>query len=477
MKKSSYALAALLLFTFVLIPDWATAQNRDRNRSRGRTNNAATTTAAVLIQEGPAEPAVVRQERIRGDRGRSSELQQKIAALPASANASVYMPVLFGIEPGDISPNFGAPRSGGRLHEGEDIISDKGTPIVSPTPAVVLRTGVGATEGNYVYTANPGGETFVYMHLDRIGEGVVSGAVLGQGSLIGYVGDTGNALGGPSHLHFEIHSNGGAAMDPYPRLTGYFSLQEKMSYLSNIMTQTSDPVALAQFLVIYFRDTFTAAQAANIPLPQIIANDLISISPSIVPPTAGGSLPYGDLDLGSSGSLVVTLQRYLISAASGPAATRLAGAGSTGNFGPLTQAALVEYQAKVGISPASGYYGATTRAYIAAHPIGTTGGTTGTTPPGQAVPITPGYSPGGVTVVFTRDLFFGLNGEDVRMLQRVLNANGYAVAATGGGSPGQETAYFGPATLAAVIRFQLARNIAPPAGRVGPLTRAALSSL
>ena len=204
----------------------------------------------------------------------SGDLQQN-QALPAAAVLAVLMPVLFGIEVKDISPNFGDPRDGGaRTHEGEDIMAVKGTPIVSPTPAVVLRTGVGSGEGNYVYTANPGGETFVYMHLDRIGEGVVSGAVLAQGSLIGYVGNTGNASGGAAHLHFEIHGSSGTPVDPFPRLTAQFSLSEKIASLSTILLQNSDSAALAKLLVANFRGTFLNALAANITVPLPVINAL-----------------------------------------------------------------------------------------------------------------------------------------------------------------------------------------------------------
>jgi peptidoglycan hydrolase-like protein with peptidoglycan-binding domain len=83
----------------------------------------------------------------------------------------------------------------------------------------------------------------------------------------------------------------------------------------------------------------------------------------------------------------------------------------------------------------------------------------------------------GSAVVFSRDLYQGVSGEDVRILQRVLNAQGYAVATSGGGSPGNETAYFGPATLAAVIRFQIAHGISPSVGYVGPITRAVFAAL
>lgn len=72
---------------------------------------------------------------------------------------------------------------------------------------------------------------------------------------------------------------------------------------------------------------------------------------------------------------------------------------------------------------------------------------------------------------FTRSLSFGMTGEDVRALQHYLNNNGFLVALTGAGSKGFETTYFGPATRAAVVKFQLANKITPAVGFFGPITR------
>jgi len=300
--------------------------------------------------------------------GRSSETQQKISALSATADPNVTMPVLFGVSVNDISPNFGDPRSGGRTHEGEDIMATKGTPIVSPTQAVVIRTtsDLSASEGIAVYTANPGGETFVYYHLTSIGEGVVPGLSLDRGSLVGYVGNTGNASGGPAHLHFEIHNNSGTPMDPYPRLKSDFTSSEKMAYISKILTQTADPQALSQFLVSNFRSDFVEAINSNLAVPDVIKNIL---GPN---PTLYASVKFDtvtstkDLDVGASGADVIALQKYLIEKNKGQKAKALATAGATGYFGSLTKAALAEFQASVGISPAIGYYGSKTREYISA---------------------------------------------------------------------------------------------------------------
>lgn len=77
---------------------------------------------------------------------------------------------------------------------------------------------------------------------------------------------------------------------------------------------------------------------------------------------------------------------------------------------------------------------------------------------------------------FTRSLTVGSTGADVRALQQWLNANGYQVSASGAGSVGNETQYFGPATRSALARYQAAVGIAPAAGYFGPITRARVSA-
>ncbi len=72
---------------------------------------------------------------------------------------------------------------------------------------------------------------------------------------------------------------------------------------------------------------------------------------------------------------------------------------------------------------------------------------------------------------FAKDLTLGSKGADVKGLQQFLNNNGYTVAATGAGSKGLETEYFGPATKAALAKFQAAKGISPAAGYFGPKTR------
>ena len=111
--------------------------------------------------------------------------------------------------------DWGFPRSGGRFHEGNDLFAPRGRPAVAVVSGNVVQT-VGQLGGNQVKLFGDDGVAYYYTHLDGFGaKGRVS-----AGSVIGYVGNTGNAAGGPSHVHFEVHPGGGAAVNPYPRING-----------------------------------------------------------------------------------------------------------------------------------------------------------------------------------------------------------------------------------------------------------------
>ncbi|XOB41502.1 MAG: peptidoglycan-binding domain-containing protein [Candidatus Nealsonbacteria bacterium] len=85
----------------------------------------------------------------------------------------------------------------------------------------------------------------------------------------------------------------------------------------------------------------------------------------------------------------------------------------------------------------------------------------------------------GVSCTFTRNLYPGMSGADVKCLQEYLNDAGYAVAASGAGSPGNETEYFGPLTQAAVGAWQDANGVVYGAykGYFGPLSQTKYDAL
>lgn len=81
------------------------------------------------------------------------------------------------------------------------------------------------------------------------------------------------------------------------------------------------------------------------------------------------------------------------------------------------------------------------------------------------------------SVLSVRDLELGMTGEDVRSLQKLLNANGFVLAESGVGSPGNETEYFGTLTQSAVSAYQSANQVAPSIGYFGPLTRNSMKTV
>lgn len=340
------------------------------------------TIVIVLLSVLVAAPVAVSAQETGSDWfsywGRNSQYASQIQALGDTAVSAIPVPVLLGVEINQLTQNFGDPRGGGtRTHEGLDIMAPAGTPVVSPTDAIVLSVGDGSDSGLYVRTANPGGEQFVYMHLREIAKSIQTGVSLKRGDVLGFVGNTGNAAGGAAHLHFEIRKNG--ATDPFPRLTQVFSIQERMNAVQQALEKASDPTALAQTLASNFKSTFNTAKSQGIAVAQSILSSL------------GSGLAVG----------VTTASAYDLT--------------TTANTGVAT---------------------------------------------------------GG----YTRDLEIGMKGDDVRKLQKYLNANGYLVSNSGDGSPGYETTFFGSLTQKALITFQRAKGITPSAGYFGPKTRAYVTS-
>lgn len=118
--------------------------------------------------------------------------------------------------PRSFSNDYGAPRGGGNRHQGNDILAPRGTPVVANVGGVVTQRN-GAISGLAYFLAGDDGNRYFGAHLDSFG---ASGRV-SAGTVIGTVGDTGDAAGGPPHLHFEIHPGGSGNTNPYPTLKKY----------------------------------------------------------------------------------------------------------------------------------------------------------------------------------------------------------------------------------------------------------------
>jgi peptidoglycan LD-endopeptidase LytH len=116
------------------------------------------------------------------------------------------------------SDSWGDARSGGRSHQGVDMIAARNTPIVAIYSGTIQRLTDGSLSGLAIWLRSGGGDTFFYAHLESFA--VSEGQSVSEGEVIGYNGSSGNAPEFLPHLHFEYHPGGGGAVNPYPLVRG-----------------------------------------------------------------------------------------------------------------------------------------------------------------------------------------------------------------------------------------------------------------
>jgi hypothetical protein len=154
-----------------------------------------------------------------------------------AAEPEVVVPIIFPLEDRvSWTDTFGAPRSGGRTHAGNDLLAPKMTPIVAVVDGKVdwlNLTGKLSSYNNLPYynilLRGDDGNDYFYIHLNNdnpgtddgqggvryaYAPGLTNGTHVQRGDVIGYVGDSGNAEDTVSHLHFEIHLGGYVAASP-----------------------------------------------------------------------------------------------------------------------------------------------------------------------------------------------------------------------------------------------------------------------
>jgi murein DD-endopeptidase MepM/ murein hydrolase activator NlpD len=116
--------------------------------------------------------------------------------------------------PHHFTDDWGDARVGHR-HQGNDILAPYGTPVVAVISGTI-KTEYSSGGGISLYLRGSDGNEYYYAHNSR--NVAVTGQHVTTGEVIAYVGNTGNARGGPTHVHFERHPGGGRAVDPYPFL-------------------------------------------------------------------------------------------------------------------------------------------------------------------------------------------------------------------------------------------------------------------
>jgi murein DD-endopeptidase MepM/ murein hydrolase activator NlpD len=132
------------------------------------------------------------------------------------ADTTLLMPVA-GVSAARVDDTWHANRPGGRRHEGQDIFATRGTPVRSATNGVVVRIGQNGLGGNIVSVMGAGGRIYYYAHLERPADTIAVGDIVSAGTVLGYVGNTGNARTTPPHLHFGVYGSSGP-LNPLPLL-------------------------------------------------------------------------------------------------------------------------------------------------------------------------------------------------------------------------------------------------------------------
>ena len=181
---------------------------RDRTVSPGERESLSGTTTTTTLKVAPTTTTTAPPPPPPPEPEPEPEPEEAEVEVERVPGADIVCPVAGGVEFVD---SWGAARSGGRSHQGTDMMAEYGTPTVAPVSGT-LEHHSSSAGGLAWYVHGDDGDTYYGAHLssyENQGAGWVE-----AGTVIGYVGDSGNAAGTP-HLHFEYHPGGGSAVNPY----------------------------------------------------------------------------------------------------------------------------------------------------------------------------------------------------------------------------------------------------------------------
>ena len=167
---------------------------------------------------------------------------------------------------------FGAYRADVNYHHGDDIFGRLGQPLHAVANGTLFSVGWNRVGGNRIWLRDAQGNEFYYAHLSAFSTLAVNGARVNAGDVIGFMGDTGDAEGTPTHLHFEVH--------PVSLLfLGYDGAVDPTSYLRSWKRLTSVPFPL----VAGWEPTTPGTAVAPGPGALLLGQSDVSTADGLVP--------------------------------------------------------------------------------------------------------------------------------------------------------------------------------------------------
>ena len=170
--------------------------------------------AVARLEAGLEEAQALEARLVRLERRRQAAAKVTPASPPSGGGGGSGSACILE-RPYSYVDSWGAARSGGRSHQGTDVMAPHGARVFAFVNGVVSRESSSANGGIQLYLQGDNGVEYFYAHLS--GYAVPTGTRVRAGQLIAYNGQTGNAAATAPHVHFEVHLSGGP-VNPYPYL-------------------------------------------------------------------------------------------------------------------------------------------------------------------------------------------------------------------------------------------------------------------
>jgi hypothetical protein len=204
--------------------------------------------------------------------------------------------------PASFSDDFGAPRADTGWHHGNDIFARLGAPVLAVADGTLFLVGWNDIGGNRLWLRDERGNEFYYAHLSAYSPLAFDGSRVRAGDVIGFVGDTGDAVGTPPHLHFEIHPaqllglGYDGVVNPYRYLSAWRRLADApFDVAAGGPARGGAPPPAA--VLLDAQDISTAgaldaeALAEILTMPPLFGEGPTAITPGVPPPQVVGAPP------------------------------------------------------------------------------------------------------------------------------------------------------------------------------------------